>query len=255
MVLERLRYARAMTNFRHAAKRSIGMWLAWLRCEMRSFPMKSRISKKCFGVSVAILICLCAAPAAAQDSMGEDAAKAGDVPPSDLQLGGYAGLFAPDKEGTVLGLHARYRLGWFEFGGFGELGSEFISKYAGLGATAGLAWRTPFGLRLAASGAFGLHAYRKVGAGLLTSDPGADGTTPFAGARVSAGYIFGRGRNHFELGMTGLYDGDLTRPTVTTHYMDENWFNGNTYEATSTHTIGTDRFGALVTVGWTRDSL
>jgi hypothetical protein len=215
--------------------------------------MKTRMSRTCFVVSAALLFC--ATPAAALDSVRADAAPAGKVPPSDVQLGVHGGVYTADDPGAILGIHARYRMGLFEVGGFGEVGSQFIGHYVGLGATAGLAWRTSFGLRLAAGGAFGLHGYQDVGAGFLSSDPGADGITPFAGARVGASYVFGRGENHLELGMMGLYDGDLIRRTVTTQYMEESWFSGEQYETTSTHTVGTDRFGALVTVGWTRDLL
>ncbi|MDC3961860.1 hypothetical protein [Polyangium jinanense] len=215
--------------------------------------MKTRLSKRCFGLSAALL--LCAAPAAAQDSVSADAAQAGKVPPSDVRVGGYAGVFSAYERGATVGIHAQYRLGLFEVGGFGEGGTEFMSQYAGFGATAGLAWRAPFGLRLTACGALGLHAYQNVGARILSPDPGADGTTAFAGARVGASYVFGRGPNHVEVGMMGLYEGDLVRTTVTTHYQEVDWLDGNSREATSTHTVGTDRFGALVTVGWTRDLL
>ncbi|TKC95861.1 hypothetical protein [Polyangium fumosum] len=213
--------------------------------------MKTRLSKTCLGISAAFL--LCAAPAAAQDAVDVDAAKAGIVPSRDVAVGAYTGLFDGYNRGGLLGIQARYRLGLFEAGGFAEVGTEAFTHYAGFGATAGLAWRTSFGLRLAASGALGLHAYENVGARFLSADPGADGTTPFAGARVGASYIFGRRQNHVELGLMGVYEGDLTRSTVTTYYTQEDWFDDTPRAMTSTHTLGTHRFGALVTVGWTRD--
>ncbi|HVK70840.1 MAG TPA: hypothetical protein VM694_40575 [Polyangium sp.] len=216
--------------------------------------MKTRLPEMCFGISVAFL--LCATPAAAQETVdAADAAKVGNVPSRDVVVGAYTGLFDAYNRGGLVGIHARYRLGLFEAGGFAEVGTEGFTYYTGFGATAGLAWRTPFGLRLVAGGALGIHAYENVGAGFLSADPGADGTTPFAGARVGASYIFGRSQNHVELGLMGSYDGDLTRSTVTTYYMQEDWLDGNPRAMTSTHTIGTHRFGALVTVGWTRDLL
>jgi hypothetical protein len=216
--------------------------------------MKTRTSRRCLGISAALLLCV--SPAAAQDSVGAAAAPVGKAPPRDIQLGIHTGLFWADDGGLLVGMHARYRLGFFEAGGFGEVGTAvFGPYYVGLGATAGLAWRTSFGLRLAASGALGLHVYENVGARLLSSDPGADGTTPFAGARVSASYILGRYEDHVELGVMGLYDGDLIRRTVITHYMEKDLFGGGSHEERSTHTVGTDRFGALVTIGWTRDLL
>lgn len=215
--------------------------------------MKTSLSKACFGISAALL--LCATPAAAEDSAGADAVTTAKVPRSDVQVGSHAGVFrAAEGGGPMLGIQARYRRGPFEVGGFGEYGSEILdASHIGFGATAGLAWRSSFGLRLAASGAFGVHVYEGVGRGFLSSDPGADGSTLFAGARASASYLFLRGENHIELGMMGLYDGDLTRQNVTVHYLEQSWLSNDTYEATSTHTIGTDRFGALITLGWTRD--
>ncbi|MDI3290252.1 hypothetical protein [Polyangium sp. 15x6] len=213
--------------------------------------MKTRLSNTCIGLGVALL--LCAAPAAAQDSVGADAAQAGKVPPSDVRVGGYAGLFSAYELGAMAGIHVQYRLGMFEVGGFGEGGTEFMSQYAGFGATGGLAWRAPFGLRLTASAVLGLHAYQNVGARIFSQDPGADGTIPFAGARIGASYVFGRGPNHVEVGLMGLYEGDLYHSRVTTHYTAVDWDHGDSTEETSMHTLGTDRLGALVTVGWTRD--
>ncbi len=130
--------------------------------------MKTNARTACFVLGAAILVH--SAPALAQESRGADAAQEAKAPGSDLRIESYlGGIAGPDEHGTMLGgaaigLQSRCRIGLFEFGGFGELGQMVIDyTYLGVGATAGIAWRTPMGLRLSASGVFGVHGYSGVG--------------------------------------------------------------------------------------------
>ncbi len=75
---------------------------------------------------------------------------------------------------------------------------------------------------------------------------------PFAGARLGVSYLFIRSKNHMELGLMGLYEDDLGRKDVRVDYWEDTW-NGEPIDLTATHTVGTSRFGALLTLGYTRD--
>jgi hypothetical protein len=154
--------------------------------------------------------------------------------------------------GTVLG-----RIGYLDVGveavGAGEL---FGYSYSGWAADAGLGWQTASGWRFDAFGAVGVHDYSGVGSELFSSDPGASAVVPFAGARVMVSYVFGKGPGHFELGLLGLAEDDLTRETESYDYTEtDSFFGGANYPEHATHTVGTSRLGAGLTLTFGSDVL
>ncbi|WP_437534454.1 hypothetical protein WME79_09870 [Sorangium sp. So ce726] len=132
----------------------------------------------------------------------------------NVQVG--AGLYSSsDSDGLRLDLALTYRIGIIEVGGFAETGGEPLGEsFNGVGATAGVAWRSPVGLRLSLAGSFGRHTYTGVGSAGWDSGPGVDGDATFVGARAGASWIFGPGPVHFELGLAVAVEHDVTKERV-----------------------------------------
>lgn len=166
-------------------------------------------------------------------------------------------LMGGSNGGAVLGVTVLTRIGTFDVGAEGILAvTLFDYSYGGLAGDAGVAWQSTSGFRLDAFGALGVHGYGGVGRGFLSSDPGASATLPFAGARLLAGYVFGEGPAHFELGLLGFCDDDLTRKTVSYDYVEHGLFGGGggpDFVEHATHTVGTSRVGAALTLTFSYD--
>ncbi|AUX40403.1 uncharacterized protein SOCE26_018040 [Sorangium cellulosum] len=166
------------------------------------------------GLAAATLL-LCAGAARAQEggASGSGAGSRG-IPPRDLHLSAGAGaLLGLSGVGPYADLALTFRTGLLEVGGFVQGAYEFSGyELLGAGATAGVGWRAPSGLRISLAAAVGAHDYERFGYGTDVDDPGTDGTTLFAGGRGGASWIFGRGPVHFELGLAVTYEIDLLRP-------------------------------------------
>jgi hypothetical protein len=132
----------------------------------------------------------------------------------NVQVG--AGVYSSSKsDGLHLNLALAYRISVIEVGGFAETGGElFGESFSGVGATAGVAWRSPVGLRLSLAGSLGKHTYQGVGSLGWDGGPGVDGDTTFVGARAGASWIFGPGPVHFELGLAVAVEHDVTKQQV-----------------------------------------
>jgi hypothetical protein len=171
----------------------------------------------------ALTLLLLAGTARAQEGGSSGLEPAPRVAPRmDLSLLVGAGiLVTPDAPGVYADVAATYRIGLLELGAFGQLGGEvFGYSFTGAGATAGVAWRAPFGLRLSLAGAFGAHGYKGVGSKFLDADPGGDGETLFVGARAGVSWISGKGPTHFEIGIAAAAEADVIRDEDTYSYFD-----------------------------------
>jgi hypothetical protein len=163
------------------------------------------------------------------------------------QIGGYGGA---DGGGPAIGILALGRYANFEGGIDAQAGTAlfrggygYVALAGGLGLVPGARWRIDL------LGELGLDAYQGFGGRhLLSSDPGANATLPCAGARVGVARRFGR----FELGLSGTFGEDLTRPTVTYTYTDQGgglFFGGAGGPTTRTVTVGGERLGVMLAMG------
>ncbi len=82
----------------------------------------------------------------------------------------------------------------------------------------------------------------------MSSDPGADGTLAFVGARVHLGVEFGGRALRLGLGLRPFVETDLGRIERTYSY-DETFLAP--HRQTVTHTIGTQRLGAALALAGT----
>ena len=184
------------------------------------------------------------------DALSEPAPAPNAVPARDVVVVAHGGAFAGTMGGVVVGATGLARFGLFQAGGLVEGGTSIFSgSYVAVAAASGLAVRTPSGFRLDLLGVAGDHHYTAVGAGLLTTDPGAHGDTPFVGARLGLSYGFGVGATRFDVGAWGLVEDDLTRSTQTYSFAEQSWFGGGTFPRTVTHTVGGYRAGAALRLG------
>jgi hypothetical protein len=170
---------------------------------------------------------------------------------------GYLGGFGDDEAGGITaGASVRYRAGPLVGGALLEGGGELLGySYAGAAVQLGLALRESQNVRVELLGSFGAHWYSGVGRDwLFGSDPGANGSTTYAGARATIGYLFGRGTGHFELGAYGDFQDDLTRQRVRYTYpaTGTGWFDGG---GEGDHVVGTSRIGFGLELGGTHDFL
>ncbi|WP_437678935.1 hypothetical protein [Sorangium sp. So ce131] len=194
----------------------------------------------------AVTLFLCAGAARAQEGGGAGSAP-GATPPRDLHVSaGAGGVAALDGFGPYADLRVTFRTGLLELGGFAQGGHQLGSRdFFGAGATGGVAWRAPFGLRLSASAAVGTHHFERFGYDADGLDPGTRGTTLFVGVRGGASWIFGRGPTHFELGVAVADEMDILRPTVMYKFRDYTWTRTMIREIGTTHvTISLLRLGA-----------
>ena len=157
---------------------------------------------------------------AAADPLDASDAGSGRVPPSDWYVAGHYGGFgdAYRDAGGVLGASALLRWGPVDGGVLAERAAAVFDGYTCSGGAGliGLAARTSVHFRLDLLGAFGVHHYEGVGRGgfLSDGDPGAGGTTLYAGGRAGISYVFGQARTHFTLGLFLGVDDDLSRKTA-----------------------------------------
>lgn len=200
--------------------------------------------------------------ARAQDApvVSESAANSGVAPPHDWRISGALGGFARDGEGgVVLGVNAKVRSQWVVVGALLECGGALLAEnFVGAAALAGVGPRVSEHVRLELLGAGGYHHYSGVGRDALWgNDPGASGGMPFVGGRAGASYLFGRRRSHFEIGLYGSYDHDLSRERVRYSYSEESGglFGGSAEpeRRTAEETLGWSRFGMGVELGGSHD--
>jgi hypothetical protein len=197
-------------------------------------------------------------PSAAPPPVQTAEADPGAAPPADWRIVGYLGGFGDGNEegGVTVGGSFQYRAGALAGGALLETGgSLFGYSYAGAALLGGLGVRPSRNFRFDVLGEFGVHAYSGVGRDwLFGSDPGAHGSTPYAGGRATLSYLFGKRLGRFELGVYGDLQDDLTR---TRHRYDypargSGWFSGG---GTGDHVIGTSRLGFGIELGGTHDVL
>ncbi|HEX4338638.1 MAG TPA: hypothetical protein VH062_22185 [Polyangiaceae bacterium] len=159
-------------------------------------------------------------------------------------LGGFAQLDGSKYGGIENGVAFQYRYRWFVGGPLVAASAEPLSASSyTVAATAGVGTRLGKQVRAQVLGVFGAHFHQNVGYELLGNDNGADGTVPFAGARASMGYLFGKRFAHFELGAFVELDDDLTRRHIT-------------YEvdgASVTHVVGTSTVAFGIELGGSHD--
>jgi hypothetical protein len=153
----------------------------------------------------------------------------------------------------VLGGGLRYRSGLFVAGAAAELGGAlFDYSYVGGAGLGGVSLRPHRNLRFELLGALGAHHYSGVGRdAFFGNDPGASGTCAYAGGRASVSVSFKRKPSHFELGLYGDFQDDLSRQRVSYTYASSGgWFgeSGNGSEV-----IGTSRLGFGIEIGGSHD--
>ncbi len=174
---------------------------------------------------------------------------------SDFHFSGGPGWSHDSALGDVVtqSLGVGYRLGPFEPGLAGDVGTMLNGSYFMLGASAGAVLQTESGVRLTTAAVFGADLYSSVGCGLFCKSGGASATLPYAGGRASVSYVFGsRSRKHLELGVMGFYGRDLTKETVS--YSIRGGLLDSNSVSTGQRTLGGERVGAVFVVGITLDS-
>ncbi|MBL8721546.1 MAG: hypothetical protein JNL79_36505 [Myxococcales bacterium] len=141
-------------------------------------------------------------------------------PSVSVRPSAYLGLLSGRNNGwSVLGLETMVLVDNLRLGGFAEVGSQvFGGNVATFGGTVGIGSRPdagPLDFFLGVEG--GTHHYSKLGDDLFaTTIAGGSATLPFAGARATATYYFGKSRR-FGLGLTAFARADLsTREVATT---------------------------------------
>ena len=163
------------------------------------------------------------------------------------QIGGFSGA---DGGGPAIGVLGLGRYSSFEAGIDAQAGSALfrgghgsVALAGGLGLVPAARWRIDL------LGELGLDAYQGFGGShLLSNDPGANATLPFAGARAGVARRF----RYFELGLGGTFGEDLTRQTVTYTYTERDrgpFFGGAGGPTTRTVTIGGERVGVMLALG------
>ena len=193
-------------------------------------------------------------PADAPRAANDDA-----PPPQDWRALGYLGGFGnvrgeSDGGGMTLGASFQYRVGPLVGGVVGETGGEILGYgYTGMAALGGVGLRPVRAARIQLLGEIGHHFYTGVGRDwLFGSDPGASGSTPYAGGRMNLSHVFGKQRGHFELGAYLGFQNDLSRKRVVYDYpaTGDGWFHGG---GTGDHVVGFSRLAGGVEIGGTGD--
>lgn len=175
---------------------------------------------------------------------------------SDLSFSGYVGGFGSSEGGGPMVLAAlSWRRGLLQLGVGADAGAAILDyDYFGYSLSAGLGWRSLSGWQLDAVGYGGVHSYEGFGRGLLSSDPGARATLPFAGVRVGPSYTFGAGETHFAIGLVAFGETDLSSRRVTYDYVASGLFESGQREQVQ-RTVWTARGGAMLRLGVTHDLL
>jgi len=147
-------------------------------------------------------------------------ATAAPSPSLSVRPSAYLGLLGgPGNGWSVLGFETMVLVDNLRLGGFAEAGSQvFGGNVATFGGIVGIGSRPDAGALdffLGIEG--GTHHYSKLGDDLFSSTVvGGSATLPFAGARATATYYFGKSRR-FGLGLTAFARADLsTREVATT---------------------------------------
>lgn len=166
-------------------------------------------------------------------------------PRQDLRFAFYGGGYG-DRYGAGVAASASllYRTGVFEAGPLLEVGAP-VTYYESVAAVAGLDVQPSRRVRIELLADLGAHFYQGVGRDIVFgTDPGASGTTPYAGGRACLSYDVGR----VELGTYADFQDDLDRIRVRYTYpaTGNGFLQGG---GTGDHTIGTTRVGFGVTVG------
>lgn len=202
--------------------------------------------------ALAVTLLAAATPAAASEAAETpepDAAEAPAKSHDDLLLtAGVGGFGEPHKTGGILSFTALRQKGLLGYGATFEYGGAFLDYTTVTAAPiVGIFVDGPRSLRLGLAAAGGIHHYEGVdGAFIFSSDPGASGTTPFIGARAIAGAEFG-GKARFHLGLQLSIDDDLTRTRTPYTYEETAWTSP--HSVTTSHTVGSLRFGAMLALG------
>lgn len=140
-------------------------------------------------------------------------------PSVSVRPSAYLGLLAgPGNGWALVGLETMVLVENLRLGGFAEAGSQvFGGNVATFGGTVGIGSRPdagPLDFFLGIEG--GTHHYSRLGDDLFaTTVAGGSATLPFAGARATATYYFGKSRR-FGLGLTAFARADLTTRDVAT---------------------------------------
>jgi hypothetical protein len=168
----------------------------------------------------------------------------------DLLLTAGLGAFGDaGNVGGALGVTGLRQQGVLGYGATFEYGGK-VFDYSVVTAApmVGVFLDSPKWLRLGVAAVGGIHAYDGVGSGLLSSDPGASGTTAFLGARGFVGAEMG-GKARFHIGVQLSADDDLSRQSRTYAYQRTGLFSDTSSTDTATHTVGTFRYGTMLALG------
>jgi hypothetical protein len=204
-------------------------------------------------VPVALALASMSAPAFADDPDADVAEKQGSKPHDDILVTGGAGFLGDERHvGGTLALTGLRQKGLLGYGATFEY-SGAVLDYTSVTAapTIGVFVDSPRWMRIGLAAVGGVHSYRGVDAGFISSsDPGASGTTAFVGARAFVGAEVG-GKARLHIGLQLSADDDLSRIRWP-YTFDQTAFVANGASArseTATHTVGTFRVGALVALG------
>jgi hypothetical protein len=154
-----------------------------------------------------------------------------------------------------VGVSFQYRAGPFVGGALLEVGGvPFGYGFLGAASLAGVGFRPVTTVRFEMLGLIGIRGYGGVGTSFYGSDTGAGGLTAYAGARAGISYLFGKKLKHFELGVYGDLEDDLSRQYVHyTYTVDED--GSPSCCGTADHVIGMARLGFGIELGGAYDVL
>lgn len=170
---------------------------------------------------------------------------------SSVDVTGHIGGTGGDGyAGALLGASVLARSGVLGGGATIEASGAFATRF-GAGALGGFSYRNDNGFGVDLLGVLGVHHYEGVGRGILSSDPGVSGTTPFAGGRSRLSYQLGSGARRFQFGGTATLESDLLRDTKRSTYTSTGWFSGDTSTRTDTHDVGFATVGLMLDAGVT----
>jgi hypothetical protein len=175
---------------------------------------------------------------------------------ADVQWFAHGGAVFGDRfGGAMTGATILARKDLFAAGATFDASGLFATRL-GAAATAGLSYRDESGFGADLLGAFGVHAYSGVGRGILSDDPGASASVPYASGRLRGVYVFGKRATHFQLGLGATLERDLRTVTRSYSYTETPWlFDGPSQTQKSTQSIGFTTMGVMIDAGMTFDVL
>ena len=220
----------------------------------RMLPSKPLLSL-CLAAVAGAIVALPSRARAAEVSQAEPVPSAAAQRPTVRELsfrahvGGYDDV-EKNSGGFNLGGSALYRHGYFIGGGLVEHGSAlFDYQYTAVAPVLGIAMPVPAWARVELLMTAGAHVYDGIGKGfILSNDPGASATVPFAGLRGYAGVPLGGKAFAFTAGVGGWVESDVFRPNVT-YTFRESLFTP--HDETVTRSVGTSRAGLALLLGGT----